>query len=94
MASAADSNLSSILAQWNVIAGQRDISEWNTDLQDGRTANEHPTRLQFALLEPAVRRPFAPPGGPGRDKIPNHHADLAALPIVTGGRCWVRTNVG
>ncbi len=29
-----------------------------------------------------------------RDKIPNHRADLRILRVVTGGRCWVRTNVG
>jgi hypothetical protein len=29
-----------------------------------------------------------------QDKIPNHRADLVILRVVTGGRCWVRTNVG
>src|SRR5258708_4447208 len=29
-----------------------------------------------------------------RDKIPNHRSDLVILRVVTGGRCWVRTNVG
>ena len=51
-------------------------------------------RTDVALLERAVCRPLALPTGPGGDKSPNYRADLAILRVVTGGRCWVRTNVG
>jgi len=51
-------------------------------------------RGAVALLERAVCRPLAPARSFGRDKIPNQRADLAILRLVTGGRCWVRTNVG
>jgi hypothetical protein len=61
---------------------------------DGRPQSENPARLQFALVERAVREPLAPRGVPGRDKIPDQRAELPILRSVFGGRCWVRTNVG
>jgi hypothetical protein len=51
-------------------------------------------RAHICLLERAVCRPLAPAGSTNGDKIPNHRADLLILRVVTGGRCWVRTNVG
>src|ERR1035438_5328398 len=60
----------------------------------GRTASESPACTQFPLLERAVCRPLAPAGSAGREKISNHRADLLILRVATGGRCWVRTNVG
>ena len=62
--------------------------------EGARPASETLARLQFALVKRAVAGPLALPDAPGRDKIPNHRADLAILRFVTGGRCWVRTNVG
>jgi hypothetical protein len=47
-----------------------------------------------ALLERAVLRTACSGRQFQLDKIPNHGTDLLILRIVTGGRCWVRTNVG
>jgi hypothetical protein len=61
---------------------------------DGRMARLEPGARTVSLLKQAVRGPLAPTGSADQDKIPNHCADLLVLRIVTGGRCWVRTNVG
>jgi hypothetical protein len=62
--------------------------------RDGQDCESEPGARAISLLEGAAREPLAAAGSAGRDKIPNHGTELLILHLVTGGRCWVRTNVG
>jgi hypothetical protein len=91
---AVGSNLYPIPMRWDVLAGQLDINERSIG-QCGRAGRRVRTGGRtVSLLERAVCRPPAPARSADCNKIPNHGADLLILRMVTGGRCWVRTNVG
>ncbi len=62
--------------------------------EKAQAAGENPSRVQSPCLSGRFCRPLALASSADRDKIPNHRADLLILRVVTGGRCWVRTNVG
>ncbi len=77
------------------LAGQCHITERNSGL--GRLARRRESGPCVANTAPkqAVRRPPPPPvPATVQHKIAKKLSDLRKLQSVSGGRCWVRTNVG